>query len=53
MSRKRGFVSHVSDFFADFRAARECAAAVEAGRRPREAALRHLGLNAGMFDRQR
>ncbi|NDW06269.1 hypothetical protein [Jiella pacifica] len=51
MKRQRGFVAGVVDFFGDVRAARHCAAALEAGRKPPEAALRRLGLNREMFDR--
>ncbi|WP_167591877.1 hypothetical protein [Jiella endophytica] len=53
MSRRRGFVAGVADFFEDVRAARHCAVALEAGRKPPEAALRQLGLKRDLFDRYR
>ena len=53
MSRRKGFVGGVTDFLSDMRAARHCAVAIEAGRKPPEAALRQLGLNAEIFDRYR
>lgn len=53
MTRQKGFIAGFADFFADVRAARHCATAIEAGRKPPEAALRRLGLKAEMFDRYR
>ena len=53
MSRRKGFVGGVADFFQDVRAARHCAVALEAGRKPPEAALRQLGLKSEIFDRYR
>ena len=50
MTQRKRFVTSVVDFFGDVRAARHCANAIEAGRKPPEAALRRLGLNREMFD---
>lgn len=52
MNRFNLFASEFSRILGDFGAARSCAAAVRAGRRPSEAALRRLGLDASLFDRR-
>lgn len=53
MSRRKGFVGGFADFWSDVRAARHCAVAIEAGRRPPESALRQLGLKSEIFSRYR
>ncbi|WP_176222896.1 hypothetical protein [Aurantimonas sp. 22II-16-19i] len=53
MSRRKGFVGGFADFLSDVRAARHCAVAIEAGRKPPQAALRQLGLDGEVFSRYR
>ena len=46
MTRQKGFVAGFADFFADVRAARHCASAIEAGRKYVDAASRMLQAKA-------
>ncbi|MCQ0990579.1 hypothetical protein [Jiella marina] len=51
MRRASRFAAGLGSFFEQVRAARACASAMEAGRRPPERAIRTLGLNPDTFDR--
>ncbi len=50
MSHARKFASTLGIMFDDFRAARSIAAAVDAGRKPPQRALRTLGLDESIFN---
>ncbi|MCP3056414.1 hypothetical protein [Aurantimonas marianensis] len=50
MSHARKFASTLGTMFDEFRAARSVAAAMDAGRRPPERALRTLGLDGSIFN---
>lgn len=50
MSRTRKFASKLGMVFDELRAARTVAAAMEAGRRPPERAIRTLGLDESIFN---
>ncbi|MBP0616887.1 hypothetical protein [Jiella mangrovi] len=50
MKRASRIVERIDRFFGQLSAARECASAIDAGRRPPERSLRALGINPRSFD---